>query len=73
MEYYLRQLQVLDRGTMESTHNCLKRDTEFFMIFDSHTGELDSYYARRNGKSHLRVDLRENKVLQLCTQKTWEF
>lgn len=56
MEYYLRQPQVLDRRTMESTLNSLKRDTEFFMIFDSHTGALDSYYARRNGKSHLRVD-----------------
>jgi len=38
-----------------------------------HRACIDSYYARRNGKSNLRVDLRENKVLQLCTQKTWEF
>lgn len=58
---------------MESTLNSLKKDTEFFMIFDSHTGELDSYYAGRGKKINLRVDLKENKVSQLCTQKTWEF
>lgn len=73
MEYYLRQLPVLDRRTMESTLNSLKRDTEFFMIFDSHTGELDSSYAGRGKKINLREDLKENKVSQLCKQKTWEF
>jgi len=71
MEYYLRELQVLDHSTMESVLNCFDKDTDLFMIFDSYSGSLGDYYVDR--VSSLIRDLEENKVSQLCKQKIWEF